>query len=616
MSKWLVLILPLLMLTTAWAEETVKVEELVVTASRLEEPLEETTSDVIVVTREDIEKTNVEFVIDALRRVPDLNIAQNGGKGKTASLLLRGASSNQILIMIDGVKVKSTTTADFDLSGLLVDDIERIEIVKGPQSTMYGSEAMAGVIHIITKKGEGKPKAEFSFEGGSFATYNPAVTVSGAIGAFDYRVTGSYYESEGISVAKQGTERDGYLNAAVSGKVGIKLGDSAEVELTGKHYYDRSELDAFDFILNAVADDLNYVQRGHHSVYSAKGKRYLLGDAWEQVLTLSAVRDLLIGTDPDTSWNNFDIDTGMKTVNWQHNLYLHDAYTLTLGAEYRKEEGKNVGVFDTEVENKALYLNNKLKVFGGALVLNAGLRHDDHETAGSETTYRVGTLLNFKGAGLRLRGGYATGFRAPTLNELFYQDPWGSSGNLTLKPEKSKSWEAGIEKDFFGDRASVSVTYFRQEYEDLVQWVMSPLFAWSPQNVAETEIKGVETTVIVRPTDEITFMAGHTYLDTEDMTTGRRLTLRPYNKANFSAEYSGEKFSLLADLLYVGGRYAQSADRDLGSYKVVNLSGTVRATKNLSIFARAENIFDEDYEEAADYETPGLSFYGGMKLVL
>jgi vitamin B12 transporter len=603
------------MLTTAWAEETVKVEELVVTASRLEEPLEETTSDVIVVTREDIEKTNVEFVIDALRRVSDLNIAQNGGKGKTASLLLRGASSNQTLVMIDGVKVKSTTTADFDLSGLMVDDIERIEIVKGPQSTMYGSEAMAGVIHIITKKGEGKPKAEFSFEGGSFATYNPAVTVSGAIGAFDYRVTGSYYESEGISAAKGGTERDGYLNAAVSGKVGIKLGDSAEVELTGKHYYDRSELDAFDFILNAVADDLNYVQRGHHSVYSAKGKLYLLGDAWEQVLTLSAVRDILRGTDPDTSWNNFDIDTGMKTVDWQHNLYLHDQYTLTLGAEYRKEEGKNVGVFDTEIETKALYLNNKLKVFGDALVLNAGLRYDDHETAGSETTYRVGTLLNFKGAGLRLRGGYATGFRAPTLNELFYQDPWGSSGNLTLKPEKSKSWEAGIEKDFLGDRASVSVTYFRQEYEDLVQWVMSPLFAWSPQNVAETEIKGLETTVIVRPTDAVTFRAGHTYLDTEDITTGQRLTLRPYNKANFSAEYSGEKFSVLTDLMYVGDRYAQSADRDLGSYKVVNLSGTVRATKNLTLFARVENIFDEDYEEAADYGTPGLSFYGGMKLV-
>lgn len=612
MVRWLVLILPLLMFANAWAKDTVKVEEVVVTASRIEEPIEETTSDVIVIREEELEKTNVEYLMDALRRVPELNVAQNGGKGKTASLLLRGASSNQTLVMIDGIKVKSTTTADFDLSGLLVDDIERVEIVKGPQSTMYGSEAMAGVINIITKKGEGKPKAEVSFEGGSFGTYNPAVTVSGAAGAFDYRVTAQYYRTDGISAAKQGTEKDEYLNASVSGKFGIKRGENAEVELTAKHYYDRSELDAFDFVLNTVADDLNYVQRGHHSVIAAKGKLYLF-DRWEQVLTLSAVRDLFIGTDPDTSWNNFDIDTGMQTVDWQHNLYLHDQYTLTLGGEYRKEEGKNEGVFDSEVENIALYMNNKLKLFEDALVLNAGLRYDDHETAGSETTYRVGALCNFKEAGLRLRAGYATGFRAPTLNELFYTDPWGSSGNLALKPEKSNSWEAGLEKDLFGDKASVSVTYFRQEYKDLVQWVMSPMFTWSPENVAEAVIKGVETTATVRPTDAITLTAGYAYLDTEDVTTGRRLTLRPYNKATFSAGYSGQKFSVLADLLYVGDRYDQAAGRDVDSYKVVNLSGTYNLNKDMTLHARVENLFDEDYEEAAGYGTQGISFYGGIK---
>jgi vitamin B12 transporter len=614
MRRWIVLILPLLMFSVAWAEETVKVEEVVVTASRLEEPLAETTSDVIVIKKEDIEKTSAEFVMDTLRRVPDLNITQNGGKGKTASLLLRGASSNQTLVMIDGVKVKSTTTGDFDLAGLLVDDIERIEIVKGPQSTMYGSEAMAGVINIITKKGSGEPKAAASLEVGAYSTYKPAITVSGAHGDFDYRMTASYYKTEGISSARLDPEKDSYRNFSVSGKFGFKLGEIADVELNAKHYYDRNELDAFDMALNRVADDLNYVQRTHHTLYSAKGKLYLL-DVWEQALTLSSVRDLLIGRDPDTAWNNFDIDTSMKTADWQHNLYLHDQYTLTLGFERRKEEGNNVGVFNNSIENKALYLNNKLKFFEDALVLNAGLRHDNHETAGSETTYRLGALYNFKSAGLKLRAGYATGFRAPTLNELFFQDPWGSSGNLDLKPEKSKSWEVGIEKDLIDGRVSVSTTYFRQDYEDLIQWVMSPLWTWSPENVADSEIKGLETSVTVRPTDTITIMAGHTYLDTEDETTGKRLTLRPYNKANLSAEYSGREFSVVADFLYVGDRYAQSADIDLGSYGVVNLSGRYSLSENLTLHARVENLLDKDYEEAAGYGTPGISVYSGVKAV-
>jgi vitamin B12 transporter len=597
------------MFSVAWAEETVKVEEVVVTASRLEEPLAETTSDVIVIKKEDIEKTSAEFVMDTLRRIPDLNVTQNGGKGKTASLLLRGASSNQTLVMIDGVKVKSTTTGDFDLAGLLVDDIERIEIVKGPQSTMYGSEAMAGVINIITKKGSGEPKAEASLEVGAYSTFKPAITVSGAHGDFDYRLTASYYKTEGISSAKWGTEKDAYRNASLSGKFGFKLGEIAEVELTAKHYFDSSELDA----LNQV-DDLNYVQRGHHTLFSGKVKLYLL-DVWEQALTLSSVRDLLIGTDPDTAWNNFDIDTGMKTADWQHNLYLHDQYTLTLGFEHRKEEGNNVGVFNNSIENKALYLNNKLKLFEDALVLNAGLRHDNHETSGKKTTYRFGALYNFKNAGLKLRTGYATGFRAPTLNELFYQDPWGSSGNLDLKPEKSKSWEAGLEKDFFDGKVSVSTTYFRQDYEDLISWTQVAPWTWQPMNVADSEIRGLETSVTVRPTDAITITAGHTYLDTEDQTTGQRLTLRPYNKANLSAEYSGKEFSAVADFLYVGDRYAQSADTDLGSYGVVNLSGRYSISKNLTLYARVENLFDKDYEEAAGYGTPGISVYSGVKAV-
>lgn len=273
MYKVCLLLLSLLILLIALPvlaeDEPIKITEVVVSATKIEEAIEETTSDVIVIKGEDIKNKNVEFIPDILRNIPELNLVQSGGAGKLATVILRGGSANHTMVMIDGVKVKSTTTGSFDFSGINIDDIERIEIVKGPQSTLYGSEAMAGVINIITKKGKGKPKIETSFEGGSFGTYKPSVTVSGGDKKTDYRITGTYFYTDGISAAKQGTERDGYKNAALSGKLGFRPTEKLDVEITGKYYYDRSELDAFGI------DDFNYVQHGNHYMLSGKGKLYL-----------------------------------------------------------------------------------------------------------------------------------------------------------------------------------------------------------------------------------------------------------------------------------------------------------------------------------------------------
>lgn len=429
------------LVTSLFAEEKIKLEEVVVTATRIEEAAEETTSDVVVIKAEDIKKMNIQFVTDVLRKIPELNLIQSGGAGKLATALLRGGDSTHTLVLIDGVKVKSTTTGSFDFSGINVDDIERIEIVKGPQSTFYGSEAMAGVINIITKKGEGKPKIDVSFESGAYGMYKPSLTVSGGNKKLDYRLTGTYFYTDGISAAKQGTEKDGYKNTSISGKFGFRPVERLELELSGKYYYDRSELD-----FGTDRDDPNYIQRENHYIVSNKGKFYLI-DIWEQILTLSTVKDILKVRDPDDTlgWYSSNITTGVDTIDWQHNLYISDSYTLTAGMEYRKEKGESIesptGVlrFDKSIDNKALYLNNKLKLFKEDVVFNAGLRYDDHETFGSKTTHRIGAVYNIKPAALRIKSSYGTGFRAPTLNELFYQDLWGSSGNLNLRPERCTS---------------------------------------------------------------------------------------------------------------------------------------------------------------------------------
>ncbi|MBI4824465.1 MAG: TonB-dependent receptor [Nitrospirae bacterium] len=614
MKRFLVVFLMLVMASAVWAEEKVRVEEVVVTAGRIEEPSQETTSDVVVIKEEEIKKMNVQFVADVLRQVSELNLIQSGGKGKLANVLIRGGSSEHTMVMIDGIRVKSTTTGSYDFSDLTVDDIERIEIVKGPQSTIYGSEAMAGVINIITKKGKGKPKTELSFEAGSFSTYKPSLSVSGGTGKISYRLNSSYLKTDGISTAKSGTERDGYENAFFSGKLGIKVKENLELEFTGRHSYDLSELDA------RSSDDPNYIQRGYHSMLSGRGKLYLF-DKWEQVLTLSSIRDSLEYRDPDTSRNNSDISTGMDTVDWQNNLYLSDSYTLTAGAEYREEQGENRDlsnntlVFDKIVDNKAIYLNNKLKTFKDNLILNAGLRYDEHETSGDKTTYKVGALYEIKPFSARVRLSYGTGFRAPTLNELFYQDSWGSSGNPNLKPEKSTAWEVGAEKDI--DKASISLTYFQQDYEDLIQWTEVAPWTWQPQNVRSASVKGIESSLSLKPIDILNISMGYTHLNTEDKSTHKKLPRRPNDKFALTGELSKGKYTLRADYLFVGSRAdsSKSTGDDLPWYGIVNLSGSYNVTKSLSLFGRIENLGDVDYVEAKGYGTPGRSFYGGIKAV-
>jgi|Deesub1362A_J573_1020465.scaffolds.fasta_scaffold00183_37 vitamin B12 transporter len=601
MHRLWVLLLPFLIISSAWAAETVTIEEVVVTASRLAEPLEEATSDVIVITEEEIKEANVEFVTDILRQVSDLNLVQSGGKGKSATVLLRGGSSKQTLVMIDGVKVKSTTTGSFDFSGIQVDDIERIEIVKGPQSTIYGSEAMAGVINIITKKGKGRLKTDFSFEAGSFNTYKPVLTISGGEKGFDYRITASYLKTDGISVAKDGSEEDGYKNVSVSGKFGFKVAENSELEFTGRYYYARNELD----FGTTSPDDPNYVQHGNHYVLSGKGKFYPT-DNWEHILTVSTVKDILKTRDADaaaSSWYNSDITTRMDTVDWQHNFYLSDTEIVTVGVEYRNEKGENEGTFDKAVDNKAVYLNTKFKKEN--VTFNIGLRYDDHETFGSKTTYRLGAVQDIKEANARFRVSYATGFRAPTFNELF----WPGYGNSALKPEESTSWEVGIDQDL-SNRTSVSITYFEQEYENLIQ---TDPATWTAANIAEAEVKGIETDATFKLTNAFNLKASYTYLDTEDKSTGQRLTRRPIDKFNLTARFADKNSSVLAEFIYVGKRYDSSAGRDLAPYSLVNLSGSYKMKRNLTLFARVENLFDEDYEEAGGYGTPGISFYGGIK---
>ncbi len=612
MILFLILILSLLFSSQAFAAQESVLDEIVVTASKTEETVRETSASVIVITEEDIKKLNVQFVPDVLRTVADLSIAQNGGVGTVASAFIRGGNSSHVLVLIDGVKVNSPILGGFDFSHLSVGDIERIEIIKGPQSTIYGSEAMAGVINIITKKGKGKPSITASFEAGSYGTYSPTATFQMGTDKYDIRVTASYFKTEGISAYKNGTERDGYKNASVSTRLGLKPLENLEFELIGGYTYARTESDL------PTADKLyelyyyNFLNRAYASFIA----NFTPFKFWNQKLTLSYYSDILKYRNFDPlSPSGSDIDTKRYLIDWQNNFSFSDIHITTVGFEYKKDKAENPSAkIDHSVENKALYLNNKFQIIKDFLTINAGLRYDKHETFGDRTTYRVGSVLYIKDLDLRLKASYGTGFRAPSLNDLYYEDEWGSRGNPKLKPEKSRGWDVGFDKEFLNKRIYLYFTYFNQKYTDMIDWKCDPV-TWqcTPENVNQAKAKGVETSLNIKISEPVTFTVGYTYLDAKN-DKDEPLDRRPRNKATFGLGYVDNKYSVYANLIYVDRR--KDGTHYLPSYSVFNLSGDYKISKNISIFGRVQNLFNNKYEEVHNYGTYGTTVFLGTRVSL
>ncbi len=603
------------------AENLEELPEVVVTANKVTEPLKQTTSEITVITKEDLEKMNVDWVVDALRKLPDVYVKQSGGAGKQASVFLNtSAKSGHILVMIDGIKVNSPTTGDFDFSSLSVDEIERIEIINGPQSTLYGSEAVAGVINIITKKGKGKPKITLSLEGGSYGTYKPAFNLSGGTNKLNYRVTAFYYKIDGFSDYADGKEKDGYKQAFVSGRFGFRPFEKLEFEFSGRYFYHRSELDfGTENGLTLYQDDPDYIMRKHHLLISGKAKLEVTPN-WKQTFTVSRVKEILNTKDPDDVFKYYSskITPAIYIVDWQNNFDLADSLFLVTGVEYRKEKGKyeSSSSYDEDVENKAVYLNVILKPLHSNIVLNAGARYDNHQTFGKKTTYRVSFLYNLKPYSLRVKGSYGTAFKAPTLNDLFWPDTGWSKGNPELKPEESWGWIIGAEKDFLKGRATLSLSSFYQKYRNLIEWVEVIPWVYQPQNVEKASIKGFKLGLNLLLTPDFKIKTGYTYLDAQNKSTGKYLIYKPDHKLSITGEYRISKLLLFVDYTHTGRRYTDSDNQNrLKSYSLLNLCATYRLNFNLSFFLRVNNVLNNDYKEVKDYDIPDRSFYAGVRFL-
>jgi len=609
------------MASGAWAEEPTDVrraEPVVVTATRIEEPLEQIGASVTVIPAETIRDQGYRTVDEALRDVPGLDVQRSGSPGKTTTVQIRGANPTQIQVLIDGVRVKSTTSGDFDFADLPVDQIERIEVVRGPQSTIYGADAIGGVINIITKRGRGAPSGYLDFEGGNYSTFREQVGASGSAGPWSFALGASRYDFGG-----QFPNDEADLSS-VNGRLAYALPNQGELAWVGRLSYGHTGIPfktVFpDFDPNREQDDRFWLV--------SLDWRQPWTTWYETSLRLSATEDTLTFRDPAdpgeiTPGVRSDIVTTRREVDWLNVFRLVPWDTVTAGVEYRSEGGDNKGTFDRTTDTVGLFLQNELRLFE-RLFLTGGVRYDHNSAFGSQTTGRAGLSYVIRETDTRVKGSWAQGFRAPTFNELFFPafPPCPSFGNPNLRPEESESWDGGIEQHLWSRRIRLGATYFRNDFTNLIQTTLiDPTnFCFQAQNVGRARSQGAEVEASVAPMEGLLLNLAYTYTDTQDLVGHTPLRRFPKNQLAVTATWEPlPRLTLSGELQFVSSQFEAAGQPRNPGYTVVNVAAQYRLPwrwgplSGLTFHIRVTNLFDEDYQETAGFPALGTQVLAGFR---
>lgn len=597
-------------------------EEIIVVATRTPQPAERVANSVSVITGEELRQSQATTVYDALRSVIGLDIVRMGGPGGVTSAFLRGTESKHTLVLIDGIEMNDPSTPNraFDFNALTVDNVERIEILRGPQSVLYGSDAIGGVINIVTKKGKGKAQTSLTTEYGSFDSLREAATISGGNDFINYSAALSHSTTRGISSADSrngNKEKDGYENTTFSSRLGITPSERLSLDMFLRYSQANIDLDTFDFFTSTLKDDPNNLLQNDRLHLRTQATLWAIPDVWEQVLGVSYGRTKRTNDDdPDVTfpWTRIRSRFEGRTLkaDWLHHFHFGDANILTAGLETEREKAESfydysgsVSLFGPEkARMNSFFLQDQINI-ADCFFTTLGVRRDRHQEFGSETTYRVASAYLIRDIGTKFKGSWATGFRAPTLSDLY--DPF--AGNRDLEAEKSKGWDLGVEQSLFDKRVNVGVTYFRNRIDDLLVYDFS---TWTMNNVGKAETHGFESSISYKPVAKLALWAQHTYTDAEDKTNNTKLLRRPEDKYQAGVRYRPTKNADVdLRLRYVGHRLDVGGVK-LDSYTVVDLAVSRRIGSHCCVLARVENMFDRNYEEADGYGAPGIGIYGGL----
>lgn len=587
------------------AEEDI--EEIIVTATRTETPVSQLPDSVTIISSEQIAQQKAITVFETLRSVPGLNIRKSGGIGRLTNVTIRGSGTNQVLVMIDGVQVNSPTTGSFDFANLTTDNVERIEVVRGPQSTLYGSDAMGGLINIVTKKGKGKPKFSIRSEFGTpERTFKESINSSGSIKGFHYSVDLARIDSDG-----RGADDD-YEKVNISSRVGYKFNEKMNFETAMRYNNSRVGIDDGPFRQDpnreSRNEDLNMNAIFNHSVT----------DWWSHRLKFSVADSDLKSVDranpgePDPfGISRFLLDTQIYTGNWQHTLNYNDIDTFVLGFEFENQSADNRS-FDKSIINRGWYFQNQLKLWD-RFFFNTGIRLDDNNTFGKSVNPKLSMAYHLKETDTKFKANYGQGFRGPTLNDLFFPD----FGDPTLDPEESESYDVGFEQYLFEDKIFFGVTYFNNRFSNLIQAVDTGGFVFRAKNIGHVRAEGIEAETVIKPFKGLTMRGTFTRTNARDA-NHKKLIRQPRTQGSVNVNYNFlEKFNINIDDTMVSHTRAFSNIRGRktnGGYHKLDVAFTYDYSKHCQFYSRIENLPDKKFDEILGFRAPGARFFFGMRL--
>ena len=589
-------------------------EVIMVTATRTETPVSQLPDSVSIISREQIDQQKATTIFEALRSVPGLNIRKSGSIGRQSEMTIRGSSTSQVLVMIDGVQVNSATTGTFNFANLTTDNIERIEVVRGAQSTLYGSDAMGGLINIVTRKGKGKPKFSIRSEFGTLErTFNESINSSGSLGKFNYSVDVARVDSDG-----RGSDDD-YDKTNISSKFGYKISETINFDAAMRYNDSMVALDD-----GAFKQDPNRFSQNEDFNMNAVVNQSLT-DWWSQSLKFSFADSDLVSIDranpgtAETSNSRFRLDTQIYTGNWQHTLKYRDIDTFVVGFEFENQSADN-RTFDETLINRGWYFQNQLKLWD-RFFFNAGLRLDDNNTFGKDVNPKISIAYHLKETDTKFKVNYGKGFRGPTLNQLFFPN----FGNPILDPEESESYDLGFQQYLFDDKFFFGVTYFNNRFSNLIEAVDTGGFVFEARNLGFVRTEGIEAEAVIKPFEGLTLRGTFTKTNTRDGAK-KELRRQPRKQGSVNINYSFlDKFNINVDDTIVGN----SRDGTDGGGITPTGRPTIRTntgvhkldaalsydySEHLQVYTRAENVLDIQYDEILGFRSAGARFFFGVKL--
>ena len=624
---------------------------IVVTATRIPLPQNMVTARVTVITGEELRAQGVEYLLDALKSVAGANVVQTGSFGGVTSLFLRGGESDYVQVLVDGVPVNEPGGA-YDFANLTVDDIERVEIVHGPASVLYGSEAISGVLQVFTRRGKGAPRGSVVLQGGTLHSIDREANLSGGNEFGSYAVSISHFSSNGAYVEDLAgnTFNNDYRNTVSSGRFTVSPDDRTDVGFSVR--YSDSKLNfPTDGSGNFV--DQNSFTRSKVTTLGLDLSRFLNDRMEARLLLRSNNIDGAFDDAQDDAADTLGFFTfrDIKNVRRQSadtrlNYYFDPITVFTAGAEVEgqtersfsqsaSEFGASNSLFDVSRESRAYYAQALMDI-ADMVSINVGARLDDNDNFGTFFTYRGGAALRLA-SGTRIRASIGTGFKEPTFLENFATG--FAIGNPDLDPETSLSWEAGVEQAFFDGDLFASGTFFRQDFDDLIQFTFVPTNPGDPNyfNVAAAKASGVELVTALNPIRGLTLRSDFSLIGTEvtdagfdegdpdaAFAEGERLLRRPQTTFSTRGTYRlGDRGSVSLTANYVGDRI----DRDFSAFPArrvtlnaymtldaaaqITIAGRTASIPSLIATLRIENLFDEEYQPAFGFPARGRAIFVG-----